>query len=108
MTGPPRPFLHRDKLQPLSIHRQVKLALVGALPLGMCPEEEGEQLRIALVAARRSQLQGFIQLYNEERPHQALQYQTPAEVYYGQMLWPAPGASRQSASLTQIRTDVHS
>ena len=30
-------------------------------------------------------LRQYIQMYNEERPHQALKYQTPAEVYYGQM-----------------------
>ena len=30
-------------------------------------------------------LRQYIQMYNEERPHQALKYRTPAEVYYGQM-----------------------
>ncbi|MGB4872301.1 MAG: IS3 family transposase [Candidatus Promineifilaceae bacterium] len=35
-------------------------------------------------------LRQYIQMYNEERPHQALKYQTPAEVYYGQMLVLSP------------------
>ena len=35
-------------------------------------------------------LRQYIQMYNEERPHQALKYQTPAEVYYGQMPLLAP------------------
>jgi putative transposase len=30
----------------------------------------------------RHGLSGYIQFYNQERPHQALQYLTPAEVYY--------------------------
>ena len=30
----------------------------------------------------RHGLSRYIQFYNQERPHQALQYRTPAEVYY--------------------------
>lgn len=36
------------------------------------------------VAALWQGLRQYIQMYNEERPHQALKYQTPAEVYYEQ------------------------
>ena len=35
-------------------------------------------------------LRQYIRMYNEERPHQALKYRTPAEVYYGQMPAPSP------------------
>jgi putative transposase len=32
----------------------------------------------------RREIDRYIQFYNEERPHQALGYKTPAEVYYGE------------------------
>ena len=31
----------------------------------------------------RQGLTTFFQFYNDERPHQALDYRTPAEIYYG-------------------------
>lgn len=34
----------------------------------------------------RREVGGFIRLYNEKRLHQSLNYQTPAEVYYGQIV----------------------
>ena len=34
----------------------------------------------------RREVGGFIKLYNEKRLHQSLNYQTPAEVYYGQAI----------------------
>jgi len=45
-----------------------------------------------MVAEARAQLAAFFQFYNEERPHEALGYRTPHEVYYGSSAALAPAA----------------
>lgn len=44
------------------------------------------------VAEARAQLATYFQFYNEERPHEALGYRTPHEVYYGSSAALAPAA----------------
>jgi putative transposase len=41
------------------------------------------------IAEARQELGRFFAWYNEERPHQSLDYQTPDEMYYGRVLAPA-------------------
>jgi len=44
------------------------------------------------VAEPHSHLAAYFRFYNEERPHQALGYRTPHEVYFGSAAATAPAA----------------
>jgi putative transposase len=44
------------------------------------------------VAEARAHLAAYFRFYNEERPHQALDYRTPHEVYFGSSAAMAPAA----------------
>jgi len=35
------------------------------------------------IAELKQQIDSFIEFYNHQRPHQALKYQTPSQVFYG-------------------------
>ena len=40
-------------------------------------------MELKTVAAAREQIGNYFNFYNNERPHQSLNYKTPAEIYFG-------------------------
>lgn len=50
----------------------------------------------------RQGLQGYFEFYNHERPHQALDYRTPAQVYFGKEVERPPARTSQNRAITNV------